>query len=142
MGCIALSTGTGNEESETQRHGGHGVRESRDSCVLSVPPCFKKEHTAIAQRLEFSAKETVKHLEDVLAKDLTILLQDLLLIGRHVPTAHGKFVDLAAIDCDGNLKVVEVKRDKTPREVVAQVLDDGSWVRDREDDDIGTIFDA
>ena len=94
------------------------------------------------QRVEFSAMETEKRLEDVLAKDLSILDPDLLLIGRQVPTAYGKFVDLLAIDREGNLTVIELKRDKTPREVVAQVLDYGSWVRDLEDDDIATIFDA
>ena len=94
------------------------------------------------QRIEFSAMETEKRLEDVLAKDLSILDPDLLLIGRQVPTAHGKFVDLLAIDREGNLTVIELKRDKTPREVVAQVLDYGSWVRDLEDDDVATIFDA
>ena len=94
------------------------------------------------QRVEFSAMETEKRLEDVLARDLSILDPDLLLIGRQVPTAYGKFVDLLAIDREGNLVVIELKRDKTPREVVAQVLDYGSWVRDLEDDDIATIFDA
>lgn len=83
-----------------------------------------------------------KRLEDVLARDLSILDPDLLLIGRQVPTAYGKFVDLLAIDREGNLTVIELKRDKTPREVVAQVLDYGSWVTGLEDDDIAAIFDA
>ena len=43
-------------------------------------------------------------------------------------TPHGKLIDLLAIDADGNLHVLELKRDKTPRDVVAQVLDYGSWV--------------
>ena len=38
------------------------------------------------------------------------------------------YIDLLAIDADGNLHVLELKRDKTPRDVVAQVLDYGSWV--------------
>ncbi|QDT34017.1 endonuclease NucS domain-containing protein [Thalassoglobus polymorphus] len=94
------------------------------------------------QRVEFSAMETEQRLEDVLFKDLSILDPNLLLIGRQVPTAFGKFIDLLAIDREGNLTVIELKRDKTPREVVAQVLDYGSWVRHLEDDDIASIFDA
>src|SRR5207253_2560856 len=35
----------------------------------------------------------------------------------------------------------ELKRNKTPREVVAQLLDYGSWVRSLQDDDIASIFD-
>jgi hypothetical protein len=38
--------------------------------------------------------------------------------------------------------VIELKRNRTPRGVVAQLLDYGSWVRDLEDDDIASIFDA
>ena len=34
-----------------------------------------------------------------------------------------------AIDGDGHLVVIELKRNRTPREVVAQILDYGSWVR-------------
>jgi len=94
------------------------------------------------QRVEFSAMETEKRLEDVLFKDLSILDPNLLLIGRQVPTAFGKFIDLLAIDREGDLTVIELKRDKTPREVVAQVLDYGSWVHGLEDDDIASIFES
>ena len=45
------------------------------------------------------------------------------------------------LDGDGNLVVLELKRNRTPREVVAQLLDYGSWVRTLEDDDIAAIFD-
>src|SRR5699024_4930943 len=60
----------------------------------------------------------------------------LLIIGSEVITPHGKRVDLLAIDADGNLHVLELKRDRTPREVVAQVLDYGSWVSTLSRDDV------
>ena len=41
----------------------------------------------------------------------------------------GGRVDVLAIDGDGNLAVIELKRNRTPREVVAQILDYGLWVR-------------
>lgn len=94
------------------------------------------------ERVDFSAIETEKRLEDVLTRDLAILDPNLLLIGRQVPTAYGKFIDLMAIDREGNLVVIELKKDKTPREVVAQVLDYGSWVRLLDEDDIPSIFEA
>src|SRR4051812_46996006 len=68
-------------------------------------------------------------LETMIEADPTILGTPLLLVGRQVPTDYGKFIDLLAIDDEGALHVLELKRDRTPREVVAQVLDYGSWVR-------------
>lgn len=50
------------------------------------------------------------------------------------------FVDLLAIDRDANLVVLELKRDKTYRDIIAQVLDYGSWVRGLKDDHIAQIF--
>ena len=66
-------------------------------------------------------------LEDLIEQDPTILSEPVMLIGRQVPTAFGKFIDLLGVDADGNVHVLELKRDKTPREVVAQILDYGSW---------------
>ncbi len=92
-------------------------------------------------RIGFSSIDTENHLEQLLVEDITIVDSGLLLIGRQVPTSYGKFIDLLALDADGNLVVMELKRNRTPREVVAQLLDYGSWVRDLEDEDIAGIFD-
>jgi hypothetical protein len=80
------------------------------------------------RRLTTTQLPTEAALEDFLARDPSLLGQRLLVIGRQVRTPHGKFIDLLAIDADGNLHVLELKRDKTPRDVVAQVLDYGWWV--------------
>jgi len=92
------------------------------------------------ERLEFSRIETESRLEQMLAKDISILNPNLLLIGRQIGTAYGKLIDLLALDNDAHLVVIELKRDRTPREVVAQLLDYGSWVRSLEDDAIAAIF--
>lgn len=92
--------------------------------------------------ITYSRIDSESRLETVLADDISILDADLLLIGRQVPTAHGKFVDLLALNSVGHLVVIELKRDRTPREVVAQLLDYGSWVRGLEDVDIARIFEA
>lgn len=94
------------------------------------------------ERVTFSAMEVEARLEDILAADISILAPDLLVIGRQVPTAYGKFIDLLAINSEGNLVVIELKKDKTPREIVAQVLDYGSWVGRLEDNDIADIFET
>jgi len=92
------------------------------------------------ERVNFSPIDAESRLEQILADDPTIIDPNLLLIGRQVPTAYGKFIDLLALDSDGNLVVIELKRNRTPREVVAQLLDYGSWVRGLEDTDIAGIF--
>ena len=52
----------------------------------------------------------------------------------------GGRIDILAIDADGNLTVIELKRDQTPREVVAQLLDYASWVRHLSSEAIAEIF--
>jgi len=94
------------------------------------------------QPIEFTRMDSESRLEKVLASDIKVIDPDLLLIGRQVSTAFGKYIDLLALDSEGRLVVIELKKDRTPREVVAQLLDYGSWVRGLEDDDIAGIFDA
>ncbi len=94
------------------------------------------------ERVKFEPMPLEKQLEEILASDISILDPNLLLIGRQVRTSYGKFIDLLAMDADGRLVIIELKRNETPREVVAQVLDYGSWVRELEDEDVAAIFDA
>jgi RecB family endonuclease NucS len=82
------------------------------------------------ERVHFSPIEKESKLEEVLHADIGVLDPSLMVVGRQVPTAYGKFVDLLTIDAQGDLTIVELKRDRTPREVVAQVLDYASWVQD------------
>lgn len=93
-------------------------------------------------RVQFTPMPSEGQLEEIIAGDIGILDPALLLIGRQVPTAYGKFIDLLAMDGDGKLVVIELKRDRTPREVVAQLLDYASWVRLLGDEDIAGIFDT
>lgn len=80
------------------------------------------------RRLTSSTLPSEATLEAFLEKDPSLLGTKLLVIGRQVRTPYGTYLDLLAIDAEGNLHVLELKRDRTPREVVAQVLDYGSWV--------------
>ena len=71
-----------------------------------------------------------ERIEKWISSDVSLLSQDLLIIGEQVETASGNFIDLLCIDRSGNLVILELKRDKTPREVTAQALDYASWVKE------------
>jgi hypothetical protein len=79
-------------------------------------------------------------LEDAIDQDVSILDEQLMIIGRQVRTAFGTQLDLLAIDEDGDLIVIELKRDKTPRDIVAQALDYGSWVHSLTISEIEEIY--
>ena len=79
-------------------------------------------------------------LEDMLAEDAGMTGTDLLIVGRQVKTVYGGSIDLLALDADGRTHVLELKRDRTPRDVVAQTLDYGSWVQDLSVEDLEQIY--
>src|SRR5580692_3168278 len=81
------------------------------------------------QEINREALNDEQRLEDWVVKDSSILGINVLLVGRQVTTSGGR-IDLLAIDGEANLVVLELKRDKTPREIVAQALDYASWVND------------
>jgi hypothetical protein len=79
-------------------------------------------------------------LEDMIVAQPRILSSEWMLIGRQVDTGLGGRIDLLAIAPDGTLVLVELKRDRTPREVVAQALDYASWVESLDAEYIATIY--
>ena len=79
-------------------------------------------------------------LENLIQKDSAILSEDWLIIGRQVRTEYSKEIDFLAIDRNGNVIIIELKRDKTPRDVVAQGLDYASWVKKQTSTSINKIF--
>ncbi len=80
--------------------------------------------------LSASRLASEQQLEEMIVQDPTIVSGEWMLIGQQEITNHGGRIDLLAIAPDGSLVLVELKRDKTPREVVAQALDYASWVED------------
>jgi hypothetical protein len=82
-----------------------------------------------------------ERLEDILEQRIEILgLGELFQIGRQVITDFGKRIDILAIDELGDLYVIELKKDRTPREVVAQALEYGFWVEDLSFEDIRELY--
>lgn len=92
--------------------------------------------------VQASRLDLEERLEKWLAEDISVLSPNLLVIGRQVATEYGGIIDLLCINPVGDLVIVELKRDKTPREITAQVLDYASWVRDLSHDSISHQADA
>ena len=73
--------------------------------------------------LETASLIDEKELELLLRDNIEILNKGWLVISNQVKTDAGKFIDILCIDHDGDMVVVELKKDLTPREVTAQVID-------------------
>ncbi len=66
-------------------------------------------------------------LEDWVESDIGLISAEFFIIGRQVPTDFGGFIDILCVDRECGLVIVELKKDKTPREITAQALDYASW---------------
>jgi len=77
------------------------------------------------ERLSFKVEHEESVLEKWLESNPDGILEDgqILIIGRQVRTDLGGIIDLFGLDSEGNAVVVELKRDRTPRNVVAQALE-------------------
>jgi hypothetical protein len=78
-------------------------------------------------------------IESWIAKDISIISSDLLVIGKQVQTDFGMYIDLLCLDHNGDTVIIELKRDKTPREITSQALEYASWVKDLSNDTITEI---
>lgn len=85
-----------------------------------------------------AGRREVEDLQEWIKSDAVILGRDLAIIGEQIPTKSG-FIDFLAIDQNGNLVVVELKRDRLPREVVAQAMDYASAVAAWDADKLGEV---
>lgn len=79
-------------------------------------------------------------LEEMIVREPRILSGEWMLIGQQAPTPYGGRIDLLAIAPDSSLVLIELKRDRTPREIVAQALDYASWVEQLTADQLSQIF--
>ena len=79
-------------------------------------------------------------LEDMIVAAPRILSDEWMLIGRQERTGAGGIIDLLAIAPDGALVLIELKRDRTPREVVAQAIDYACWIESLEADEIAAVY--
>lgn len=81
-----------------------------------------------------------QQLEDMIVASPEILSGQWMLIGRQELTGMGGRIDLLAIAPDASLVLIELKRNRTPREIVAQAIDYASWVEQLSSDKIAQIY--
>lgn len=91
--------------------------------MTSLYQVGEKNLTAVPQKTLASEEQ----LEAWIANDPSIIGLDMLVLGRQVVTDFGSRIDILGIGRDGDLWVIELKRDRTPRDVVGQILDYASW---------------
>ncbi len=91
------------------------------------------------QPIDESKLNMEKRIETWIEKDISTISNDLLIIGRQVATEFGGFIDLLCLDHNGDIVIIELKRDKTPREITAQLLDYASWVKNLSNERINDI---
>jgi len=78
-------------------------------------------------------------LEEWIKEDISIISHDLVIIGNQVDTEFEGVIDLLCLDSRGDIVIIELKRDKTPRDITAQVLDYASWIKDLSNERITEI---
>lgn len=95
---------------------------------------------ATPQPLAESTLQNEQLLETMIVAAPRLVSDEWMLIGRQEDTGFGGRIDLLAIAPDGSLVLIELKRNRTPREVVAQALDYAVWVEKLRAEDIDSIY--
>src|SRR6266567_1704466 len=92
------------------------------------------------QMLTESPLASEQLLENMILSAPRMLSDEWMLIGRQEDTGFGGRINLLTIAPDGSLVLIELKRERTPREVVAQALDYAGWVEKLRAEDIDAIY--
>jgi len=92
------------------------------------------------QPLIESSLTTEQMMENMIVAAPLILSDEWMLIGRQEDTGFGGRIDLLAIAPDSSLVLIEIKRNRTPREVVAQAIDYAFWVDRLRAQEIAAIY--
>jgi len=102
--------------------------------------------TGILEKAKTDSIDFEKDLENWLENSPNVLLDEdegsIIWIGRQVSANIGDsgcYPDLIGIDTAGDLVMVELKKGKTPREVVAQILEYAVWGSSLDNDDLNKI---
>lgn len=85
-----------------------------------------------------NSKKEREDLEKWIKTHPKILGENIVIIGEQVQTKSGR-LDYLGIDIDGNTIIIELKRDRLPRDVMAQVIDYASDIASWELDKLGEV---
>lgn len=80
------------------------------------------------QRLREGALASEKSLEEMIVAAPEIVSEEWMIIGQQEDTGFGGRIDLLAIAPDSSLILIEIKRGRSPRELVAQAIDYATWI--------------
>jgi hypothetical protein len=94
----------------------------------------------LPEQLPESSLSREQLLEEMIVADPRLLSDEWMLIGRQEDTGFGGRIDLLAVAPDSSLVLIELKRDRTPREVVAQAIDYACWVEGLRTEHIAAIY--
>lgn len=91
---------------------------------------------------DFKTENIESDLEDLLEKNPQYFFEEsnILIIGRQIATNLNTYIDLLGIDKNGNAIIIELKRDKTPRETLAQIIEYASFVENLNYEQLNSIY--
>jgi translation initiation factor 2 beta subunit (eIF-2beta)/eIF-5 len=97
--------------------------------------------------IQFKEREFKEENKEI---DLEILLENnpeyffdnskILIIGRQVTTNLNTFIDLLGVDQFGNTVVIELKRGKTPRETLSQLIEYASFIDNLDYEQLNEVY--
>jgi hypothetical protein len=90
----------------------------------------------------FAKTKQEADLEDLLENNPEYFFErsNVLIIGRQVTTNLNTYVDLLGVDKNGNTVIIELKRGKTPRETIAQLLEYASFIENLDYAQLNEIY--
>jgi hypothetical protein len=89
------------------------------------------------------SKESVDYehrLEKWLIEDISILSENLAVLGCQIVSPYGKKIDILAINSNGELVIIEFKHKKPNSEVITQLLDSATWIKELCYDELTNIL--
>ncbi len=94
------------------------------------------------KEIKFKAENREADLENLLENNPEYFFENskILIIGRQITTNLDSSLDLLGIDKSGNTIIVELKRDKTPRETIAQLLEYASFIENLDYSQLNEIY--
>ena len=91
-------------------------------------------------RLEKISIKSEELLEDMIEISPEIIDFDMMIISRQVKGDLCGEIDLLAVNANGDLIIIELKKQQTPRDVVGQAIDYASWIETLQEDEIEAIY--